>query len=93
MLTFLNTPITYIWLLLAALTAVSWGLADGVVVGSPSQMQWLTAALMFLAFFKVRLMIMHFMEVATAPTALRTIFEAWVAVVFCAIIIVYLDCV
>lgn len=91
MLKFLHTHITYIWLLLATLTAVSWGLADGVVVESHSQAQWLSAALMLLAFVKVRLVIMHFMEVATAPTVLRTIFEVWVAVVFAAIIFVYLD--
>ncbi len=93
MLKFLNTHITYVWLLLATLTAVSWGLADGVVVESHSQMQWLSAALMLLAFFKVRLVIMHFMEVAAAPTVLRAIFEIWVALVFAAIIVVYFECV
>ena len=90
MLTFLNTPATYVWLLLAALTAVSWGLADGVVPNSASQMQWLAAALLLLAFFKVRLVIMHFMEVATAPLLLRFIFEAWVLVVCGAILVTYL---
>tara|TARA_B110000211_G_scaffold125371_2_gene144384 strand:- start:12602 stop:12886 length:285 start_codon:yes stop_codon:yes gene_type:complete len=90
MLSFLNTRITYIWVLLAALTTVSWGLADGIVVDTSSQFQWLTVTLLLLAFFKVRLVIMHFMEVATAPLPLRAIFEVWVLVVCIAINLLYL---
>ncbi|NIB38826.1 prokaryotic cytochrome C oxidase subunit IV family protein [Pseudomaricurvus alkylphenolicus] len=86
----IHTPITYVWLLLAVLTGLSWGLADGIAPDPQAAFQWVTVALMLLAFFKVHLVIMHFMEVGTAPIPLRAIFEVWVVVVCTAILLLYL---
>ena len=44
---------------------------------------------MVLAFFKVRLVILYFMEIRTAPIPIRLAFEGWVAVVCVAIIAIY----
>lgn len=90
MLRFLNTPITYVWGLLVILTALSWYLGDDIAAESPAKNQWLAVTLLVLAFFKVRLVIMHFMEVTTAPLALQIIFEAWILVVCIAINLIYL---
>ena len=51
--------------------------------------QLTTTGLLVLAFFKVRLVIMHFMEVATAPLVLRLIFEAWLLIVCCVLLGIY----
>ncbi len=69
-------PTTRVWLLLAALTALAWWL--GLYGGAGSDPRWLAVALMALAFFKVRLVILHFMEIRHAPLPMRLAFEAWV---------------
>ena len=69
---------TQVWLLLAALTGLSWWLAAGDDVTA--------IGLILLAFFKTRLVLLHFMELRTAPMPLRAMFEAWVMVI-CAIVI------
>lgn len=46
--------------------------------------------LLLLAFFKVRLVILHFMEIKHAPLLLRTICEAWVAISCASLIAIYL---
>ena len=70
-----------IWLLLMSATAGSW------VLGSENQ----GTALMLVAFIKVRLVGLHFMELRAAPLALRTLFEAYVVVVFTVIIVMYVQ--
>ena len=90
MKTLLHTPVTYLWLLLVTLTVFSCAMADGFIPGPNAAYQWLTLVLVFVAFFKVRLVIMHFMEVATAPIPLRIVFEVWVLVVCGAILFLYL---
>jgi len=50
-----------------------------------------TVLIMAIAAFKVRLVLLHFMELAHAPLLPRAIFEAWVVVVVtAAILAVYL---
>ncbi len=78
--------VIYAWIALVLLTALSWYLSVDLGAGEPGQLgeqaRRLTAsALLLLAFFKVRLVIMHFMEVATAPLPLRMIMELWVLAV------------
>lgn len=86
MMSLVNSRVTYIWAFLAMLTAVSWVLGDGYDPGTAEGYKYITIALMVLAFFKTRLVIMYFMEVLDAPQPLRGIFEIWVVVV-CAIVI------
>lgn len=89
-MTLINDRVTYVWLLLAALTCLSWVLADGVEPASAEGAQFLAVGLLALAFFKVRLVIMYFMEVLDAPRVLRALMEAWVVLVFVAMCYFYL---
>jgi len=79
MLSMLRHRTTVIWLLLVFATAGSW------VLGSENR----GTALMLVAFIKVRLVGLHFMELRSAPLALRTLFEAYVVVVFTVVIVMY----
>lgn len=75
-----------IWLLLMAATILTtWVLAkDGFSarVG--------TVAIFAIAAYKVRLVLLDFMELRHAPLPLRLAFEAWVLVVTAAVVAVYL---
>lgn len=76
----LLTPATAIWLLLCLATGLAWWL--GGSHGSALLGRGGTAVLlMLLAFFKIRLVIMHFMEVRAAPRSLRLACDAWVVAV------------
>jgi hypothetical protein len=77
---------TVVWLLLVLATGASWWLSGGV--GTSHAVA--AAALLLLAFVKVRLIVMYFMEVHWAPIALRLGFDAWVTAVYCALLLLYL---
>lgn len=87
----LNNRVTYVWFFLAILTALSWGLADGIEPTTVSGVKYLAVGLLALAFFKVRLVIMYFMEILNAPWLLRGLFEAWVILVFTVMCFLYLQ--
>lgn len=63
------------WLLLVALTLLSVG-SERLPGGDATSV----ALVIAIAMFKVRVVILHFMEIASAPTALRVLLEAWVVV-------------
>ena len=50
---------------------------------------WIGTAVLLVAFFKARMVLMIFMEVRDAPAALRWSCEAWVIVACAAVIITY----
>jgi heme/copper-type cytochrome/quinol oxidase subunit 4 len=78
--------ITGIWLLLLMLTAVSWWLGRGS--GWPAHdPRDIGLVIVVLAFVKIRFVMLDFMEVRYAPTAMRAACEAWVAAVCAAILI------
>ncbi|HLS98313.1 MAG: cytochrome C oxidase subunit IV family protein [Porticoccaceae bacterium] len=81
---------TWIWLLLVALTTMSWELGDGQAASALAP-TLAAPLLMLVAFFKVRLVGLHFMELRTAPLPLRLLFEAWVVVACGAILVIYLQ--
>jgi hypothetical protein len=68
---------TLVWLALSALTVASWLLAadHGQVVGGAEAG---ASLLMVLACFKVRLVMLYFMETKHAPLMLRLSCEVWV---------------
>ena len=90
MMSILNDKITYVWLLLAFLTGLSWLLADGYNPADPAAFTYVAVGLLALAFIKIRLVIMYFMEVRDAPWVLRGIFEVWVVAVFSGTVYLYL---
>jgi len=86
----LTEKITLVWLFLAVLTGLSWLLADGLEPTNPAGFTYVAVGLFALAFFKVRLVIMYFMEVLDAPWILRGLFEVWTVGVFVAVVSFYL---
>ena len=85
-----NSRVTYVWFFLAALTCLTWFLGDGYDPASPELFKIFSISLLGLAFFKVRLVIMHFMEIGNAPVVLRLIFESWLLVICGILILLYL---
>ena len=81
MSTLLRMNATYIWMLLMALTAMSWALGSEHGLGSSSHA---IASLVILgvAVIKIRLVGLHFMELRRAPGYLRGAFELFCTVLF-----------
>jgi len=73
---------TAIWALLALATVVSWFMGGDATLNIP-------AVMLLIAFFKTRLVIIHFMEVKHAPLALRLAGEAWGIICCTALIVLY----
>ncbi|MEA2170226.1 MAG: hypothetical protein QOF76_3526 [Solirubrobacteraceae bacterium] len=81
----LKNRTSIVWTFLIAITIVSWQLGTH---GSDHKLA--TILVMSIAFIKVRLVGMYFMELRDAPTPLRMIFEGYCLVVGSAVIIMYL---
>lgn len=81
---------TYAWIILSAITIVSWWLAPphGHVHAVPSVP--ITVAVIVLAFIKGRVIIRYFMEVRTAPRWLKLTTDAWLAVLWAGVLAIYL---
>jgi hypothetical protein len=73
------------WLLLMALTLVSWWLGDGHGPGKAA-----AVAVLVVAFFKVSVVGAHFMELRWAPLPLRLIFYGWAILICSVLIVIYL---
>ncbi|HSV71937.1 MAG TPA: cytochrome C oxidase subunit IV family protein [Methylibium sp.] len=67
---------TAVWALLVGATLTAWWLADGH--GLPARLA--TTAALLIAAFKVRLVLLHFMELRHAPLRWRAVFEAWLVI-------------
>ena len=65
----------FAWLALVAATVGSWWLAEHRGAGA-----WTVSLVMSVAVFKVRLVLLHFMELNLAPRAWRLAFDAWTLV-------------
>ena len=87
MMTFLRTPATAVWAVLVAATLASWALGtDRVVHGYTVA----SVAVLIIAFIKVRLVGLYFMELREAPTALRAVFETYCVGVCTIVVLVFL---
>lgn len=60
------------WVILCAATLLSWWL-DAAISGA-----WVGTAILVVALFKARVVLMHFMGVQRAPAAVRWCCEVWV---------------
>ncbi len=75
-----------VWLVLILATAISW------VIGTDSASQLgfgpetARVLILIIAFIKIRLVLMHFMELNNAPRSLKWTGEAWV-VLMCSVLI------
>jgi hypothetical protein len=67
-----ETRLLSLWALLVVITLVS---LETIHVGSPRAQG---IAVILFAFIKVRLIILDFMEIRHAPTALRVMLEIWI---------------
>ncbi|WP_230316236.1 cytochrome C oxidase subunit IV family protein [Conexibacter sp. W3-3-2] len=74
----ITRPLAIVWVVLVASTAVSWLVGDDHGFGSGDAAAFTVIAI---AFAKVWLVGLHFMELRHAPPRLRRLFEAWVVVV------------
>ena len=83
----LNRTTSRIWIVLMLATiATTWWLSkDGFAAKTA------TVAIFLIAAFKVRLVLMYFMELRHAPLPLRLLFEAWVLVATAAVLGIYLQ--
>ena len=83
----LRRKITFVWLVLILATALSWQLGHGFGFGD--RYTYATVAIVIIAFIKVRLVFLDFMELRHAPLPLRLAFESWTLVVGGAIVVCY----
>ena len=81
---------TYAWLVLSAITVVSWWLAPGHAGGAAVANVPITVAVVLLGFVKGRMIIRYFMEVRTAPRWLKIATDAWLIVLWATILAIYL---
>jgi hypothetical protein len=82
MMWFFKTRSAAVWLLLVVVTLLSW--ESAVVISRNPHIA--AICVLLLAFFKVRLIGLEFMELRTAPPWLRMAFEMWV-VSICAVLL------
>lgn len=82
----LRDRISLIWLLLIAATITSSMLGNDHVAGNVTLA---STIVIFVAFVKVRLVGLYFMELRGAPASLRYIFEAYCLVVCTTVIAMY----
>ena len=74
-LTDARARVAVVWLVLLTATLLSWESAH-----SAGAYRLASTAVLLIAFLKARLIGLEFMELRTAPRALRFVFEAWVIV-------------
>jgi heme/copper-type cytochrome/quinol oxidase subunit 4 len=86
-MTWLLKPVSVVWAALIAATCTStWWLSHDGVGASVG-----TAAILVIAAFKVRLVMLHFMELRNAPKAWRFVYEGWLLAATATILAVYVS--
>lgn len=81
---------TLVWLILSAITVISWWLGPAHHAGPPAPSTAITVAVLALSLIKARLIIQHFMEVRTAPRWLRLATDGWLLVLWGGVLALYL---
>src|SRR5262249_1128360 len=79
MIAYLRTPLSLVWLLLVAVTFVSWRVGAGGDRGEAGVSLAVTAVVVAMALVKTRFVFRYFMEVRTGPSWLRATCDAWLA--------------
>ncbi|WP_046318991.1 cytochrome C oxidase subunit IV family protein [Mycobacterium sp. UM_Kg1] len=78
------------WAVLVAITVLAWWLSPGHSAGPVAPSIPITVTVIVLSAVKARLIIRNFMEVRTAPIWLRRATDAWLAVLWLAVGVIYL---
>jgi len=86
----LRTRATGVWLVLILATLTSWRLGTDHGFGSHSGHSVASSVIVLVAFVKVRLVGLYFMELREAPIALRGLFEGYCLVVCALVLTMYL---
>jgi len=81
MRTVARTNASLVWLLLCALTIVSWALGTNHGLGGDHHLP-ASLVIFAVAIFKVRLVGLYFMELKMAPRVLRGLFEGYCVALF-----------
>jgi hypothetical protein len=81
---------TYAWIILSAITIVSWFLAPAGQGAPAVPSVGITVAVIVLGFIKGRMIIRYFMEVRTAPRWLKLTTDAWLTVLWAGVLAIYL---
>lgn len=79
-----------VWLFLIGATLLSWWLGTDHGLSSGDDHRFASIVIIAVAFVKLRLVGLYFMELRDAPLALRTIFEIWCVAVFALVTGMYL---
>ncbi|MGV9680669.1 cytochrome C oxidase subunit IV family protein [Nocardia sp. NPDC003482] len=79
-----------VWAALAVITVLAWQLTPGHTRATASLSKELIAAIVVLGAIKSRLIIRYFMEIRHAPRWLRVATDAWVVVLWAALLATYL---
>jgi hypothetical protein len=89
--TFAARTTTYAWVILSAITIMSWWLAPPHDHGAPAAASIpITIAVILLGFIKGRMIIRYFMEVRTAPRWLKMGTDAWLTALWVSVLVIYL---
>ena len=81
---------TYVWLILSAITVISWWLAPGHSGGHATASVPITAAVVLLGFIKGRMIIRYFMDVRHAPRWLQLATDTWLTILWITLLAIYL---
>jgi hypothetical protein len=77
----LRLPATRVWIALMAAAVLSWMIAE-----HSTAIKVATSTVVLIAAVKVRLIVMHFMELRWRPRPWRILFELWIAGVMAVIL-------
>lgn len=86
MISILLTRISVVWLLLLAASTISWVVGLG---SSFSDQRLNSCTILIVAFIKVRLVLLEFMELRHVPPGLRWLAEAWLVFACGVLILIY----
>ncbi len=81
---------TIVWSVLLVLTILSGFLAEGTLYSLSVSDRTVAITLLVIAFYKVRLVVIHFMEVGQTVAPLRMVLEFWMLALFAMLIFMYL---
>ena len=89
MIAALKTRLSLVWLLLSAITVMSWWI--GSRHGQPSFVSnaVISYSVILMAALKIRVIVSEFMEVRHAPPLLRYLMDAWLALLVLALLSIY----